>query len=943
MAQKDNKQKWADATRDILLKIDIAQAYRDLGVDVCGSKPNAKGWIEARAFGVEDRTPSAAICITDGPGLGRYKDFRDGTSLGLFDFAATKAGKFAGDWREARKHYARQAAVELPNGEDETTADRFDFSDLTAGTMLLYSKAKPGVTIQSIKDCGGRQARWPKKLAADKTNHLIAFPMYGSALLDLEPTGWHCVPQKATGKIRQFQGQGHEDRLLDKMTAGEYGLMNVDALSRLADADVVNVVEGISDLLAAQAVLGDWRNADPDGRKHVVLSSGACTYHPKPEWMQHFADKEVRLWFDVGDAKNEGQIAAAVWVAALLPVATVRNVQLPLGAEGSKNDLRAWLVGDPARGLPPHNYTDMLAYAETFPLLEQADASAGLSPGEAILKNLGLTVIGEHEGRQAIEIYSESCRKSATLHDIDKLSIAKLMQLVGGEVVETFVHDGKECPPGKFQLKDVRNAIASNTANKQFFGDEKFGAGIWEHDGQLVLVKAKEIGLLNGKGHVELSHVPFVNGRILDCGRGSGEWYDLAVVNRHLASARDHAWCSAVIQEAYQTFAKWNWRQAQQAPTILVGLVIVSWLQSIWQWRPQVFVTGNSNTGKTKLLQETIAYGMFGGPTKLGLFVEKPTEAAISQAMKHHSRVIFVDEFEKDSHRQKVLELFRTTSRGGIKIRGTADHRGVQFRLQHLPWLSAIETGLSREADRNRYIILELDEITDEKRAAFSVPSTSYLTDMGMKLLAIGLAHYQEARRLSTLLQDRQFEKVPPRCVESLALPCAMLAAAGGFTDEEAGNLLGNIVSGWDFEFQQSSDHIDCLSTILTSPVDLPRGEKRNVSTLLKDVQGPDVIAALNRVGVRRVRKHPDPTTSEFTYVLWICPDVASRTLLRMTKYEGHSIDQYLMRLPGSKRSRQRLGGDERFSGVEIPLDTVLSLFKVGDADDLDTRQDGDF
>jgi hypothetical protein len=96
----------------------LQQAYRAIGLNVCGTKPSSKGWIECRAFGVEDRTPSAGICVADGPLVGRYNDFRSGECLGLFDFAASKAGKFAGDWREARKHYARLAGVELPRGED---------------------------------------------------------------------------------------------------------------------------------------------------------------------------------------------------------------------------------------------------------------------------------------------------------------------------------------------------------------------------------------------------------------------------------------------------------------------------------------------------------------------------------------------------------------------------------------------------------------------------------------------------------------------------------------------------------------------------------------------------------------------------------------------------------------------------------------------------------
>lgn len=920
----DNKAKWQEATQQILAKLDIAAEYRALGLDVTGHKPNARGWLEARSYGIEDRTPSAGINVAEGPMLGRYKDFRAETS-GLFNFAA-KVGRFA-DWRAARNHYAHQTGVALPSGEDEFVADRFVLSALTVGLANNYRNAKPGVSFQAIFDCGGQQARWPKALSAEKTNHLIAFPMYGASLLDQEPVGWHCVSQNPKYPIRQYQGQGNPDKLLDKMTAGEYGLMNVDGLRRLEEAEVVNIVEGISDLLAGQAVLADWRAGDPENRKHVVLSAGACTYHPKVEWMQHFAGKEVRLWFDVGDAKDEGQVAAAVWVKALLPVASiVRNCTLPLGPEGGKNDLRAWLVGEPAAGKAAHNYADMNEYASSFVPIEATDETAQLSTGDAILANIGITVIGEHDGRTAIEVYSDARRKSGTIFDIDKLSIAKLVQLVGADIVDKYIHDGRECPPDKYDIKKVRHAIAHAASDKQFYGDEKYGAGIWEHDGQLVLVKAKEVGILNGSGRIEQSNLPFVNGRILDCGRNSGDWYDLGTLNRYLAEAVSHEWCDGVISEAVKMFSMWTWRQAQQTPTVITGLVIASWLQSIWPWRPQVFVTGNSNTGKTILLQEVVAEGIFG---KLGMFVEKPTEAAISQRMRHHSKVIFVDEFEKDTHRQKILELFRTTSRGGVKIRGTADHRGAEFRLKHIPWLSAVESGLTREADKNRYIILDLDTITDEKRAKFLKPPQSQCIDLGLRLLAIGLAHYQEAKRLTRILQVMTLPNVPSRCVESFALPVAVIAAGYGWNEQQATELLKAVMGGWDFTFQQSQDHVECLSTILTQKARLPRGEEKIVSALLREMPNPDNINALNGVGVRIIQKR-----NSTDQVLWLCHDVVNRTLLRNTKFTDHSIDQYLMRFRGACHSRQRLGGDERFNGVEVPMQEVRTLFESNSEED---------
>lgn len=912
----DNRQKWQEARRQILLALDLATEYQALGVRIAGShkKPSAKGWIECHSVDVDqDRAPSAGINVADGPFLGRYKDFRSGRTCGLFDFAAA-AGKFGGSWKEALKHYARQTAIKLPDGDEELVADRFDFFDPTFGMLAVYAAGKPGITARAIQEVGSQGARWPKNLTAEKTNHLFATPMYGSALLDLEPTGWHCCAANPKSKIRKFQGKEHEDALLKTMTAGEYGLMNVDGINRLADAEVVNIVEGLTDLYAAQSVLGPWRDETPETRKHIVLSAGGCTYHPKPEWMHHFAGKEVRIWFDVGDASDEGQTGAAVWVAAMLPVARlVRNIKLPLGKDGGKNDLRAWLVDG-------HSYGDMDGFAQTFEPIEAGDVAAQLSPHEALLKNLGLVVIGEHESSQRIEVFAEQTKKSATITDIDRLTIPKLIQLLGHEPVEQHVHDGREPQAGKFQIKDVRTAIASAASDKLFHSEERFGAGVWETGGQVVLVKAREVGILNpGATKIERSGIPFLNGCVLDISQSTGDWVDFTVLNRYLAEAQRPEFCWATFEEADNLFGKWYWRHLQ-SPRIVASLVICSWLQTLWEWRPEVFVTGSSDTGKSLLVEEAIK-GMFG---PLAMYVQKPTEAAIRQHLRHHAKVPMFDEFEHDNHRQKILELFRASSSGGEVIRGTSDQKGVKYRVRHIPWFAAIETGLRKQADVNRYIILELNEIPGHMRGKIKMPSAERLRDLGVRLLAIGLRHYKEARRLAATLRGNQYPSVPGRLVECFSVPWGMYSAIYGHGEEAARDLLGDMFSSWDFGGQSSRDDVDLMQEILTAEVITEGGKRSSVSRLLAEVGG-DSAESLYRIGVRKVFKRGSKAGS---MALWICPEVVRKSIFKTgSDFSGHSIGQYLMRLNGATKTKQRLGGNQTFWGIEIPFTTINEIF----------------
>lgn len=925
----DAKQQWQDATQRIVAALDIAAEYELLGVRLAGTKPNNKGWIACHAIGREDANPSAGININDGPLRGRYKDFAgNGRAVRLFDFAATLVGRFGGSWKEARNHYARQTGVDLPNGEEELAAEKFEFSDATFGVLNVYATGKAGVTVRGLKETGAIVARWPKGLSAEKTNHLLAVPMHGAALLDLEPTAWHCVASNPLRKIRQYQGKGREERQLKSMTVGDYGLMNDEGLRRLAQAEVVWIVEGISDLFAAQSAIGPWRDEDPAQRRHVVISSGGCSYHPKAEWVQLFAGKDVRIVFDVGDEKDEGQIGAAVWVAAVLPVAKcVRNVKLPLGKDGGKNDLRVWLC-------TPHTFAELETYSLTFEPLDAGDQTEQLSRHDALLKNLGLSVIGEHEGTQHIELFSEQTRKSGTVKDIDKLSIAKLIQFCGSEVVETYVHDGKEAQPGKYQLKEVKAAIAAGASDKLFHGEEKLGAGVWEVEGKLLLIRSKEAAIFNGSLKMERSHIPFFHGRILDLSEASADWCDFGTVERYYTASQKPEFCRETLDEAEKLFALWFWRH-KPAPQVVAGLVICSWLQTVWEWRPEIFITGSSDTGKSLLLEEVISRGMFGG---LGMYVQKPTEAAIRQHMQHHARILMVDEFEHDSHRQKILELSRMSSRGGYVIRGTIDQRGTKFRLRHIPWFAAIETGLRRQADRNRYILLELEEIPEDVRGKINLPSQSQLHDLGLRLLAVGLRHYLEARRLAKALRSVQSPEVPGRVVESFAVPCGMISAIRGHDDTLAALWLAETLSAWDFRFQTSRDDLDVLQEILTAEVFMEGGQRQTVSQLLGQPSNPDITKALARVGIRKIYKRGKDHGQ--VAVLWICTEVVRKNLLKTSSEYVHlAIDQYLGRLYKCKHSKQRLGGKENFRGIEIPFSTLDKHF---DTESMDEAEEHD-
>jgi len=930
---------WVELEHTLLLKLDIAAEYQALHVELAkDATPDSHGWIKVHCVGIVDRTPSAAICVVDGPYLGIYKDFRQpGLTAGLIKFRGRVKGWTRG---ETFKYFAKQTGEKLPGVPEDRKLDNLvvDTSEPSPASLQRYAERKAGYSERAMREVGIHRGSYSKKVSAELRNHLFLVPMFGtSALLELEPTGYHCFPDQYGRKIRQYRGKGNEPVLLPVMSVGPFGLMGADGLKRLAEAQVVNLVEGVSDLIAMQAVLGPWRDGatEADSRRHVVLTTGGCSNYIKDEWAHHFADKEVRLWPDVGDSNNAGVNGMAVQLGRLLPVAkAVRTVMLPLGKDGGKNDVRAWLTKEGT----DRGYADVDAYALTFQPHAKNDKTA-ITGSQKLLKDLGLTVLGQYEGSRSVEVYSEPKKKRETIPDLNRFSIPELTLLVGEEPVQEFIHDGKEVQPGMSRISDVRNAIANEASDEYFNPEQQHGAGPWLIEEQIVLVKTREIGLVKGD-KIETSSIPFYEGWILDTSQATGDWVNFDVLSRYLAEAQRDEWCQGVFTEAESHFAKWPWNQAP-APKIVASLVICSWLQTMWDWRPEVFLTGGSDTGKSMLIGEVLSR-LFGN---LALYVHKPTEAAIRQHVQHHGKIILIDEFEHDQHRQKVLELFRTSSRGGLTIRGTSDQKGVSFQLRHIPWFAAIETGLKKQPDKNRFVILDLNEIPADKRGKITLPTADQLRDLGLRLLAVGLRHFHRAKAFALDLRGYQIDGVPGRCVETYGVPCGMYSAIFGHRLDEAQTNMRTWLAPWDFATQSERDHVMLLQAIYTSEVNLGHGKRSTVSALLAlqtmridpdesealaRLKIKDATEALANVGIKRVvKKNGD-------VVIYFHPPVVSR-LLRGTEFENQLIGQFLRRLDGAKDGVQQRLGSISPRGIEVPESTVEKLLGHKDGDnDLD-------
>jgi hypothetical protein len=495
-------------------------------------------------------------------------------------------------------------------------------------------------------------------------------------------------------------------------------------------------------------------------------------------------------------------------------------------------------------------------------------------------------------------------------------------------------------------MGQVRNALCYLAGRQRLGAQTLAGPGCWQaidEDGNdapsVLIVGAGEAAVWDATAG-ELSQIchPRAGGRLLHLS-DSEPWYDFDRLTEHLAAAADPEWATATINEAMDLFGRWRWRADQGAPETVAGLVLATWVQTLWGWRPQVGIVGGTKTGKSTLF-EALA-GIFG---ELSIRSSKSTAAGIRQRVKTSGRVVLADEFEHSKHRDEILEMARASSRGDEVLRGTTNQRGQGYIMRHLFWAAAIEIGLKRAPDRNRWIELELVPPRQQDQGKLVLPPVADLRNLGQRLLAIAVRSITAARGLSVALRAVHVEGVDSRQVESYAVPAAILGVSCGMSEEQSQGLLELMLNsvvkdGGGGESEGTSDEDDLLQTILGAEVRLERGEALSVSEILYH-RGVANMEALERHGLavvygrrggrrQQAAERPAKPDDEEEF-LFIDHRTAGKRLLRQTLFQDLRIETILRRISGAEKTRRRIAKRNAW-GVAVPMAEVTPFLQEGE------------
>ncbi len=155
--------------------------------------------------------------------------------------------------------------------------------------------------------------------------------------------------------------------------------------------------------------------------------------------------------------------------------------------------------------------------------------------------------------------------------------------------------------------------------------------------------------------------------------------------------------------------SKLSW-ESKLSGDLLAGWCVIAPVCAAIPWRPHIWITGESQSGKTTVL-ENIVSNMVGA---MALHVEGgTTEAALRQMLGFDGRPVIYDEAEAETMKDKtimegLMQLVRRSSSGGKIVKGSASGEAVQYTLRASFCFSGINPVIKHRADESRITQLVL-------------------------------------------------------------------------------------------------------------------------------------------------------------------------------------------------------------------------------------------
>lgn len=379
---------------------------------------------------------------------------------------------------------------------------------------------------------------------------------------------------------------------------------------------------------------------------------------------------------------------------------------------------------------------------------------------------------------------------------------------------------------------------------------------------------------------------------------------------------------------------------------LLSGWLFLAPICGSIEWRPHIWITGESEVGKSWIL-DNIIYPLLG---KSVIYAgSNSTEPGLRQTLQNDAFPVCLDEIEMESHDdlarvQSIIQLARQASsnKSALIIKGTTSGRSMAYHIRSCFLFSSINPKLYQQADENRITLLKLikrqDYIDGNKFDILQEKVLSTLTDeYGIMLRSRAIKLIPLIRKSAKLMCQTVAKRLKSKRlgdqVGTLLTGAYHLLSNVELTKEKADYFADRIDDEMEYKIKGKTDHDKCLDIILESIVRTDCGnETESIGILIQNAAKKTETEYLDDTYYKNKALKENAISTLRKYGISVIKDekIAIATnhsmlkkLLRNTPWEG-GYKIVLSRLDGVEIKTAVFGSGRRLAAIMVPYTTIF-------------------